>query len=73
MATRNPGLRLRKKRCGICREPGHNKSAHTQQEQQVFRLTGQIQRPIKVAPFTECKECHATGGQYHQPWCTWHE
>jgi hypothetical protein len=65
--------RTRQRKCAICREPGHNKTAHTPMEQQQFRLSGETIRPIKVTPrggvWKECPECFAVPGAYHAPHC----
>lgn len=63
-----PDARRRVKRCAICREPGHAKTAHTPMEQQRFRLTGQtVRRPTTGEH--PCAECFAPAYSKHEPHC----
>lgn len=67
-----PATRRKVKRCAICREPGHTKTAHTPMEQQRFRLTGKVERPATTGTHA-CPDCFAPAYGRHAPHCRLYE
>lgn len=61
-------LKRKVKRCAICREPGHDQSAHTPMERQRYRLTGKVERPPTTGA-RACSDCQTPPYGKHQPWC----